>query len=435
MLKITIHLFLLTSITFAQTLKESLEEILHTNPIIQERLQNYNATKQDITSAKSGYYPKLDIKLGTGEEKIVHDYATTDYSVYKSSLNYTHNIFNGFGTTSLVDSQEYRTAAAAYSYIEKVNNTSIELVNTYLEVVKNQELLGTAEENVQIDQEIFNRVKKLYKAGLTTLSEVKKIESSLALAKSNLVVQENSLLNALYNFEKVLGHPATVTAMQRPNIDKTILPKTLNEAIDFSLKHNPSLMANEYNIKAAQATSRENKAKYYPKIDLEASQEYNNNVSGTEGKDNEFRAMAYISYNLFNGFNDQASIEKSYAKIQQEIANKNDTKRKIHQSLKIAWAAQTKLKKQLLHLQEYKNFSYKTLVLYSKEYDLGRRSLLDLLSTQNDFIRSKAQIITTEFGILYAQYKILDTMGILVSSIINDNTIIYSNVNLKSGKK
>jgi len=184
----------------AQDLKTTLSEVLTTNPDILERLQNYKATQKDITSAKAGYYPSLDLKLGLGVEKTKrNDQAngTPDrefnFNVYENSLTYTHNLFNGFATTYQVDEQEYRTLSAAYSYIEKVNNTSFNLVNTYIEVLKNQELLGTAQKNVAIDEAILVKVQKLYDSGLTTLSEVNKIESSLALAKSNLVVQENTL--------------------------------------------------------------------------------------------------------------------------------------------------------------------------------------------------------------------------------------------------
>jgi len=434
MLKNIIIISFLITVTFAETLRESLKEVLQTNPLIQERLKNYQATKQDIISAESGYYPKLDLKLGVGQEKIERVLRNTDYSVYKTSLNYTHNIFNGFGTTSLVQGQEYRTVAAAYSYVEKVNATSMDLVNTYLELIKNQELLGTAKENVQIDQEIFSNVKKIYNSGLTTLSEVKKIESSLALAKSNLVVQENNLLNASYNLQKVLGHELKSDALHKPSLDATLLPATQKNALAFALKHNPSLLANEYNIKVAKATNKEKKANYYPKIDLQLSQAYNNNISQIKGKDDEFRAMAYLSYNLFNGFNDKAAVEKSYTQVAQQFENKRNTKREIIQSLNLSWSAQKKLREQLVHLKEYKKFSNKTLVLYSKEYDLGRRSLLDLLSAQNDFIRSKSQIITTEYSILYAQYKILNAMGALVTTIMHNDKIVYSSVNL-TGKE
>ncbi len=45
---------------------------------------------------------------------------------------------------------------------------------------------------------------------------------------------------------------------------------------------------------------------------------------------------------------------------------------------------------------------------------------LNLLSAQNDLISSKAQIINAQMDRLFAQYRILDAMGMLVSSVLDD---------------
>lgn len=423
----------------AQDLKTTISEVLSTSPIILERLNNYASTQEDINVAQAGYYPSLDLKLGAGMEKTerrlqagANPNQSYDFKVYQNSLSYTHNFFNGFSTTYQVKEQEYKTLSSAYSYVEKVNNTSFNMVNTYLEVMKNQELLRTAQENVRIDEQIFTKVSKLYKAGLTTLSEVSKIESSLALAESNLIVQENTVLDVSYNLQRVLGRELTPSKMSKPILD-VALPKTQEEARDFALKNNPSLLVSEFNIRLAQATSQEKKSPFYPSLDVEVSQAMNKNLSGVQGEDDRFRAMAYVSFNLFRGFADSAALQKSKTQIRQENEIKNSLKRQITERLNLSWAANKKLSQQLVHLVKYKDFSKKTLTLYSKEYDLGRRSLLDLLSAQNDFIKAQAQIISTEYGLLYAKYRILDAMGILVPTIMNDdNNAVYSNVGLKA---
>ena len=434
---IILSMILLASLS-AQDLKTTINEVLSTSPIILERLNNYTATQEDINIAQAGYYPSLDLNLGAGMEKTekrLQGGGASDqsynFNVYQNSLSYTHNLFNGFSTTYQVKEQEYRTLSAAYSYIEKVNNTSFDMVNTYLEVMKNQELLRTAQENVTIDEEIFTKVRKLYDAGLTTLSEVNKIESSLALAKSNLVVQENTIMDTAYNLQRVLGHELDPTKMSKPILD-VLLPKTQKEAREFAIKNNPSLLVSEFNIRLAQATSQEKKSFFYPSLDIEISQAMNKNLSGIEGEDDRFKAMAYVSFNIFRGFADSSALQKSKTQVHQEVEAKNTLKRQVLEGLNLSWSANEKLNEQLVHLVEYKDFSYKTLTLYSKEYDLGRRSLLDLLSAQNDFIKAKAQIISTEYSLLYAKYRILDAMGVLVPTIMNDTQIAYSNVGLKA---
>ena len=138
----------------------------------------------------------------------------------------------------------------------------------------------------------------------------------------------------------------------------------------------------------------------------------------------------FLTYNFFNGFADEAALQKSVSSIHQEVQSKNTLRREVIEGLNLSWAANEKLGDQLDHLNDYRKFSLKTLTLYSKEYDLGRRSLLDLLSAQNDFIGAKSQIINTEYSMLFAKYRILDAMGTLVPTVIGNTDIVYSNVGL-----
>ena len=85
---------------------------------------------------------------------------------------------------------------------------------------------------------------------------------------------------------------------------------------------------------------------------------------------------------------------------------------------------------QLQYLKEYSIFSEDTLELYKEEYDLGRRTLLDLLTAQNDVINSRSQIITAQYEQLFAKYRILDAMGLLVVSVVGDTKDFTSKVNL-----
>lgn len=421
----------------AQDLKSAVSEVLSTNPIVLERLKNYNYVKEAITNAESGYYPKIDLNLGVGVEQtdksnqaIAPD-ASDTFSVYQNSLKYTQNLFNGFGTINQVATEEYRTISAAYSYVEKANDRAFATVDAYLEVMKNQELLQTAQANVNIDQEIFEKVQKLYDSGLTTLSEVNKIESSLALAKSNLVVQENSILNAAFKLQRILGRHLNPDAMSKPTFDGA-LPATNEEAALFAIQNNPSVLVGDYNVKLAQATNKEKQSVYYPKIDIEVSESMTKNLSAVEGNNDKFRAMAYLSYNIFNGFADKSAIQKSVSKVHQEVETKNSLRRQVLEGLNLSWAAKSKLQEQLGHLQEYKKYSLKTLTLYTKEYDLGQRSLLDLLSAQNDFIGAKVQIINAEFSLLFAKYRVLDAMGTLVTTVLGEDNHLRSNVGLNA---
>ncbi|MEA1955154.1 MAG: TolC family outer membrane protein [Campylobacterota bacterium] len=423
----------------AQDIKTTMRDVISTNPIILERLKNYNSTKEEIRSAKAGFYPKVDLSIGIGYENTKKtdrpEQADTsfDLNVYKNSLTYTQNFFNGYKTTYQIKQKEFQSISASYSYVEKVNNTAFEMVDSYLQLMKNIELYENEKNNVKINQGILDKVRKLYDSGLTTLSEVNKIEASLALANSNAVAQDNTLLDSKYNMHKILGRHIDTNKMQKPILNLQ-LPNSIEKASQLAMINNPSLLVASFNIKLAQASYKEKKSAFYPSIDVDISQSINKNLSGTEGKERDFKAMLYLKYNIFNGYADTSNLQKSISEIHKEIQTKNSLRRKVIEGLNLSFASYSKLNKQLKYLKQYKRFSFKTLSLYTKEYDLGRRSLLDLLSAQNDFIKSKSQIINTEYNILFAKYRILDAMGILVNTVLeNDNSDINLN-NLSNDK-
>ncbi len=426
------------------TLKESVVEAVSTNPVVLERLKNYRAIQQDLNIAESEYYPSIDFRASLGynnagqikdspDENWDHNVIDQQYNNYETSLILTQNLFDGFSTMSKVDYQEARILAAAYNYIEKSNDLAFQMTNAYINVMRSYELLQTARENVQINDEIFQKVKDLFDSGLTTDSEVKKIESSLSLARSNLTVQKNNARDAEYSFRRILGRMPNVENMSKPELNVS-MPESMQRAAIYAINHNPSLLVSRYNIRGAQALHQQIQKDFYPKIDLELAQNYNdaNERNNFNQPDDRFSARIILSYNLFRGGADSAARQREISKINQEIEIKRDLKRQVIEALDLSWNSYEMIAQQLIDLKDYNRFSEKTLELYKEEYDLGRRSLLDLLSAQNDAINSRSQIITAEYDQLLARYRILDAMGLLPMAIIGDTKEITSRVNLFS---
>ncbi len=422
----------------SSSLKNDINEVLKTNPTVQERLKNFRVSQEDLNIAESEYYPKIDLKFSAGYNKagsgglLHHEVDKTEYENYESSVTFTQNLFDGFSTMYKIDYQESQILSDAYRYIETANETAFKMADAYIKVLRSQELLQTARENVQINTSIYNKVKELSDSGLTTDSEVKKIHSSLSLAKSKLTVQKNNALEAQYGYRRVLGRMPNLVDMKRPDFEIK-MPSNIEEAALFAIDNNPSLIISRYKIKGAEALYKQKQKGFYPKLDFEVSQTYNDAFpqnNGFNSPDDRFQARLILTYNLFRGGSDSAQLQKNISKINQEIELKRDIKRKVIEDLDLAWTFYEMTKDQLEDLREYSEFSEQTMTLYKEEYDLGRRTLLDLLTSQNDVINSREQIIKAEYDRLFAKYRILDAMGVLITSVVGESDEYTSKVNL-----
>ncbi len=421
----------------AQNLQEVVRGVLQSNPIVLERLKNYTATRHEIDIAASGYYPTVDIEMGTGRKytnRIRSNNPEDDYDVYYNILVLRQNLFNGFGTQEQVRYQQMRTLAAAYSYLEKANDVTLQTVTAYIDLFRQKELLENSKRDVAQKEAIYKKVLKVYKAGLTTLSEVSKIKSVLSLARANMVVQKNRFESAIYNYKKLVGRYDDLAELDPPTFEAT-LPGDPTSAMLYALEYNPSLLVGKYNIKGAEALYKESKSRFYPKLDLELSANYTGYFSDVDVEDDYLQGMLILSYNLYRGGADEALRKSRLSKLHQEVEVTHELQRRVAQGLELSWSAYRLIKERIPFLKQYRKQSAKTLKLYSKEYDMGQRSLLDLLAAQSDLKQADDELINSKYDLILSQYRIMDAMGLTMAAVLGDVEEYYQKVGLVRGKR
>lgn len=404
----------------ALSLQDGTKEIITTHPVVLERLHNYRATLEDLRVTEAQFLPTLDYAGSVAREKTKAPTTNQDsrsFSTYEHSLQLTQNLFNGFGSIYEADYNKARIVSASYSYVENINDVALGFVTAYINAVKARDILVISDSNVKYHNEITVKVQKLFDAGLTTRSEVEKADTLLSLAKSNLVVAQNNVDDALFNLERVYGKPVTVDDLQAVNFSGE-LPASLEATRDYARSHNPSVLVAHYNVKAASAQKQAAYKGYYPSIDALARQSWADNVGGQAGNDDRTKVGLTFNYNLYRGGTDQALIQKSLSKINQESETQRDTLRKLDEQGSLSWAARKNITNQLEHLKKYEVSSKKTIELFQREYDLGRRTLLDLLTAQSDHVSAQIQIVRAENDLVLAHYRIQDAMGNMVSSLL-----------------
>lgn len=415
--KICISLIIAGALTNlnALTLKEAVFKVSQTNPSVLEKRTAYEEVKKDLEMSKTEWLPSLDFQSSVNYKQggnLNNDVNNKGYESFSNSLKLTQNIFNGFSTTEKINYQNSRVLSAYYNYIEILNDTAFLTAQSYLEVIKMKELMKNAKDNLEVNEKIYKDVSELLNSGLTTKSEMTKIKASYSLAESNYIVSQNNLLDKKLKLERLIG--------EKVNENDLSIPNELNVDKEISIKSNPSLLVSEQNIKSSRHLSKEKESKYLPVINLEAEQSYNDSRKNSfEAPDDRSRVGITLNWNLYKGGADKIDIEKSKIAILKEHEIKNKLEREVKEQVDLSIAAYKYLGLQITKLEDYKKYSEETLDSYQSEYEMGRRTMLDLLSAQNDVVNSKAQIINATLDKNFATYRIADAQGSLVTSILD----------------
>lgn len=405
------------SFSYAATLEFSLQETIKTNPSIIMKRKELNVANHELELAKSGYYPKINIQGSYGAEQAqsqLTQYEKKDWSTWNTGATVTQNLFSGFATDYDIKTKKYKVKAREFALLEQANDLALTTIKSYLDLIRSYELLLVEIENVKLHEKYFNDVRARTKGGGGRISDFMEVSAKLALASSNLLAQDNNYQDTLANFHKVLGRYEEGKNLVCPNEVKS-LPATLEISLEEALRSNPSILVSRYEIEAAKTAMRLEYSEYMPSIDAAMKTNTSENASGMGGKNESYSALLTLSWNLYNGGASDAKIKKAISEIEIAAEKLHTIQREVMENMGLSYNAYVSLMRQKEFLAIYEEVSSQKKQYYMEEFDLGRRTLIDILDTEDEYITAKRKAIQNKYDLLYAQYRILDAKGTLLS--------------------
>ncbi|WP_373020037.1 TolC family outer membrane protein [Thiomicrorhabdus sp.] len=411
----------LVSPAYALELQETVEDAIMHNPEVREQIKAYRAIEAELTGAKGSWYPRIDLSAGLGYEEVDKENPRLDntggdgLTRREGAIRLTENIFEGFATENEIKRQQHRLDAASYTVLSKANQIALDMTEAYINLIKEKELVKLSEDNVETHQKILDQIIQRQEAGIGNQVEVDQAQARLALAKSNLMAEKNNYSDTLSRFQRVLGRMPD-SDLVPPTFDAT-LPENEEQAISDALMNHPTIRSANADIAEAQSQYDLSKSAYYPRIDLEVEKTYDHNLAGIEGRNEYLQAMLRLRYNLYNGGKDKAERSRTASAMHQAIEIRNNSRRQAIENLRYAWSAHQYIGEQISYTQAHIKLTHETLVGYRKQFSLGRRTLLDLLNTEDEYISALRTLVSSESEYKISKYRILNGMGTLLDNL------------------
>ncbi|MHB8788779.1 MAG: TolC family outer membrane protein [Desulfobulbaceae bacterium] len=398
-----------------ETLQEAVKYMIETNPDIRTVVYNRLARDQEVKQARAGYFPELGFSAGAGFQEIDKP---VDQSLdpWEFKLSLRQNVFRGLQDMNETDRQKARVRSEAYVIQSTADNTALEAISVYLEVLRKEAFLDLAREDLKIHQRIGDQIRLRSESGVDRTSDMNQVISRLALAEANLVAAETNVIDAQTNYLKVIGH--LPEDLVKPQFPADLIPLSLEEAQEIALKHHPTLKQAEEDLVARKAQDEVAKAPYMPIVDIEIDKIWSEDLEyGLNTDEENLIGMVRVRYNLFRGWKDNARKAETTYLISEAREIRNHTHRQVIESIRLSWMAYKSAMERNQYLQKRIESSYETSQSYSKQWDIGKRTLLDVLDSEAERIDANRELIDSQFDGLFAQYRLANGMGSLVHSL------------------
>jgi adhesin transport system outer membrane protein len=151
-------------------------------------------------------------------------------------------------------------------------------------------------------------------------------------------------------------------------------------------------------------------------LDLAVDQKWEDEVDYA-GYQQELQATAVARFNIFSGFSNKARITETCYLVKEAREIRNNTHRQIIESIRLSWVAYQATQDRIIALQNYVKSSGATAEAFSKQWNIGRRTMFDVLDIEAELINAKIDLVNAQYDKTYAQYRILSGMGQLVHTL------------------
>ncbi|MHB1186372.1 TolC family outer membrane protein [Thiobacillus sp.] len=399
------------------TLQDTVKKAIVSNPEVQARWHAFLSSRYEQDVARGGYFPRVDLQSGIGRENLTQpNLPTTRFTRRGAVLSLNQMIYDGFATRDEVARLAYSKLVRYYEVLDASESTALDVVRAFSDVLRQRELFLLAQENLAQHEQIFDQIQERVQAGVGRRVDLEQAGGRMALAQSNLLTESSNLHDVSARYQRIVGE-LPPEEMVAPALLKQGIPPTVEEALKRAYQGSPAFNAAIENVRAAQAEARGRQANFQPRVDLRASQDVAFNDNGVAGRRDDQVVELVLNFNLFKGGSDRALVNQYAERLAQSKELRDKACRDIRQTLAIAFNDIHNLSRQLGFLDQHQLAIEKAREAYRKQFDIGQRTLLDLLDTENEYFQARRAYVNASYEHAIAHARTLAGMGNLLSTL------------------
>ena len=399
------------------TVTEAVTRALNTNPEIKARFHAFRDVYEEQHVAYGGYLPNLDATAGIGRHLLKSEsIGENNYWGKGLRLELSQMLFDGFFTKSEVCRLKYSGQARYFEFMDSMENIGLESFRAYVDVLRYREMLTLSKRNYEYHQEIYNLISSRVRAGVSAGVDMEQATARLALAQSNYLIELSNQHDVSVRYQRYIGE------LPEANLAPVLLsdngiPGTAIEALKEAYQHNSGFLATISDIQAAKYALDAQKSKFYPRLDFKARHDRSWNLDGIDGKRDESVAELALTYNILNGGSDEASVHQYREKMYRAMDLRDKAAIELRQTIAIAHNEKLLIAEQLKYFDRHYKSMERVREAYHQQFTIGKRTLLDLLDTENEYYQARRAFYNGFFDLMIAKARTLAGMGKLLTTM------------------
>ncbi len=412
---------LCTTPAYAVELRDAVQAALSTNPEIRQAVANTEATREERVQAQGLWYPRVSVEGSAGMRNLRNptrrNIGIADETLWpiEGQLIVDQLLFDSGGREAEIRRQAARTDAAAARVEERSEFVALNVARTYIDYLLQQRLVAIAEDNATFHERLAGDLREGVSKGSISIADQQQAEERLQAARARVTQAREDLENAGITFRTLTGIP--VDSVSMPPDPSRCQPATLEEAEALARQHNPRVQEAIADLATAREDIRAARADLGPRVNLEGRARAGHDIDGFSGRTTDLTGNVVLRWDLYNGGIKEANVREQRNRADEVHARLFERTRRAEEDVRTAWSRFQNQNRLLTELETQQRIADDLLLSYREQFNIGRRSLLDVLDAQNTRNNVQAQTETARLSKLYAQYRVLASANRLIECL------------------
>lgn len=405
----------------AVELKDVVEKTIINNPEVRFRFHEFRSSVEEMGLGRAGFLPTVDLAYTWGREN--NDEPLVDngpkvkdkFTRHGWSVNLTQNLFQGFQTWNTVRQLEAGQRGKYFTFLESSEQLALESSKAYLDVLRYRQLLELTQDSYAIHKGIYDQLEQKVKAGVGRRVDLEQAAGRLALAETNMITEFSNLHDVSARYARLVGEEPPKDLVPVDALKDKLPPE--KDLIAAGVKNSPGYLASLEGVRAARSEVNVRRGAFSPTVDLRARKELTDNLDGVDGRHDRQLVEVVFNINLLRGGADRARLGMAAERLNSNLDLRDKACRDMKQTARIANNDMRKLSEQMQYLRQHALSTEKARDAYLKQFDIGQRTLLDVLDSENELFDAKRALANAEVDERLAEIRVLAAVGLLMPTL------------------
>ena len=425
-LLISLTIILVNQKVFAVTLSQALLKAYNENPELNAERENIEASKENVKISRSEFLPSLTLSGSKSQEntkKLTNrngaNSAITDVDPKTQSINVEQKLFQGFAGIASMEKSKIGLNLADTKLLKTEQDILYKSVEAYSGLIFADEKLKINQNNINLLERQVETDQARLERGQITLADLAQSEASLAEAEAKFIKAKNDVITAKLIYEKVIGPINDLNSLDKKSDLNFEVPKDLDSAIKISKTNNPNLIISKLEYEQSEKDVTIARSDLSPSATLSFNSSKTDDVSSTFDERDKETLKATISWPIFNGGKNTASLKKSKNLKNRKKLLLDNALKKNETDVASAWSNLESSKSLLNSVKSQVKAAEIANDGITLEYESGiGRSTLDVIQSNSILLSSKISLAESERNYLLSQFRLLQSVGLLNSNYL-----------------